>query len=204
MHPLQVTLDGRTLQKLETLRKEAERDGEYRVARRLLAIRLNAQGQTAGDISRLLDVHRSSATLWLQHWMQYGLDGLLEGHRSGRPAHLSENQISVLCDIVESGPIAYGLGSGVWTSPMITQVITEEFGVRYHPGHVRKLLHGMGFSLQRPRRRLLRADSRKQSRWKRYTFPQLKKTPGAREPRSSSKMKPPSAKTQPSTRLGRR
>ncbi len=35
---------------------------------------------------------------------------------------------------------------------MIAWVIEEEFGVQYHPGHVRKLLHGWGFSVQRPRR----------------------------------------------------
>jgi hypothetical protein len=36
---------------------------------------------------------------------------------------------------------AYGLDSGIWTSPMIVWVIEEEFGVQYHPGHVRKLLY---------------------------------------------------------------
>jgi transposase len=35
---------------------------------------------------------------------------------------------------------------------MIAWVIEEEFGVEYHPGHVRKLLHRWGFSVQRPHR----------------------------------------------------
>jgi transposase len=33
---------------------------------------------------------------------------------------------------------------------MISWVIQAEFGVAYHPGHARKLLHGLGFSVQRP------------------------------------------------------
>jgi hypothetical protein len=37
--------------------------------------------------------------------------------------------------------VAYGLDNGVWTSPMIAWVMEEEFGIKYHPGHVRKLLH---------------------------------------------------------------
>ena len=56
---------------------------------------------------------------------------------------------------LDSGPVAYGLDTGVWTSPLITHVIAEEFGVSYHPGHVRKLLYTMGFSVQRPQRLLV-------------------------------------------------
>jgi winged helix-turn-helix protein len=42
---------------------------------------------------------------------------------------------------------------------IVASVIEEEFGVQYHPGHVRKLLQGWGFSVQRPRRVLARADA---------------------------------------------
>jgi transposase len=63
---------------------------------------------------------------------------------------------------------------------MIAWVIEEEFGVVYHPGHVRKLLHELGFSVQRPRRVLARAEPREQDRWRRYTYPNLKKKPKAR------------------------
>jgi transposase len=60
---------------------------------------------------------------------------------------------------------------------MITWVIEEEFAITYHPGHVRKLLHALGFSVQRPRRVLVRANAAEQDRWHRRTYPQLKKRP---------------------------
>jgi transposase len=82
-----------------------------------------------------------------------------------------------LGDILDSGPVAYGLDRGIWTSPVIAWVIEEEFGVSYHPGHVRKLLHAMDFSVQRPRRVLARADAAEQERWQRRTYPNLKKKP---------------------------
>ncbi len=50
-------------------------------------------------------------------------------------------------------------------------------GTAYHPGHVRKLLHTMGFSVQRPRRVLARADAAAQDRWRRHTYPNLKEKP---------------------------
>lgn len=202
MQALQVELHPQTARKLKRLRREAEEDGEYRVARRIMGILLNAEGHTAGEISRLLNVHRSSVTLWLQRWIEHGWEGLLEGHRSGRPSGLGASERKKLCDILDSGPIAYGFSSGVWTSPMIAQVIATEFGVQYHPGHVRKLLHTLGFSVQRPRRTLVRADGKKQSRWRRYTLPRLKKTPSRKKPKSSMKTKRHSGKTRLSTRHG--
>ena len=107
----------------------------------------------------------------------YGVEGLLEGCRSGRPPLLTAEQRTQLEDILDSGPVAYGLDTGLWTSPMLAWIIEEEFGVAYHPGHVRKLLHGLGFSVQRPRRVLARADVGAQDRWHRRTYPNLKKKP---------------------------
>jgi hypothetical protein len=42
---------------------------------------------------------------------------------------LTRKQLEQLHDIVESGPVAYGLNSGVWTSPVLAGVIQEEFAV---------------------------------------------------------------------------
>lgn len=56
---------------------------------------------------------------------------------------------------------------------MIGHVIEEEFGMSYHPGHVRKLLHAMHFSVQGPRRVLVRAKAAEQDRWHRRTYPNL-------------------------------
>jgi transposase len=115
----------------------------------------------------------------LARYEAHGFESVLEGQRSGRPRALDEPQQVALADILDSGPVAYGLDSGVWTSPMIARVISEEFGVRYHPGHVRKLLYALGFSVQRPKRILARADPAAQDRWRRRTYPNLKKKPKA-------------------------
>jgi len=177
MVPRLLRLHPKSYSRLVRLSKEAEQDGAYRVAKRLQAVVLNAEGRTSGELAGILKAPRSKVSEWLSRYQAYGVDGLLEGYRSGRPPQLSEPQRKQLGDILDSGPVAYGLDSGVWTSPMIAWVIEEEFGVTYHPGHVRKFLHGLGFSVQRPRRLLARADARQQDRWHRHTYPNLKKKP---------------------------
>lgn len=177
MRPRLLRLHPSRYKRLLRLSKEAERDGAYRVAKRLQAVVLNSEGRTSGELAGILKAPRSKVSEWLARYEAYGIEGLLEGYRCGRPPRLTATQRQQLGDILDSGPVAYGLDSGLWTSPMIAWLIEEEFGVRYHPGHVRKLLHGLGFSVQRPRRVLARADAAEQDRWHRRTYPNLKKKP---------------------------
>ena len=175
MVPRTLDLHPSTLKRLIRLSKEAEQDGSYRVAKRLQAVVMNAEGYSSGEIARILKAPRSKASEWLRAYEERGVEGLLEGHRSGRPSGLNEKQLRKLGDILDSGPAAYGLDTGIWTSQMISWVIEEEFGVEYHPGHVRKILHDIGFFVQRPKRVLARADAAERDHWQRYTYPVIKK-----------------------------
>lgn len=180
MQPIFARGNARTLQRLKVLRQVAQTERVTRVALRLEAIMLSVQGQTSGQIAQGLQVDRTRVHAWIGAWNEHGDEGLLEGHRSGRPALLSAAQREQLADILDSGPVAHGLNTGVWTSPLIAQIIEDEFDVRYHPGHVRHLLKRLNFSVQRPKTRLVQADPKKQNRWVRYTHPNLKKTPGTK------------------------
>ena len=87
---------------------------------------------------------------------------------------LSE-QRAELAEIIEAGPQAAGYVSGVWTGPMIGDLIEQRFQVRYHNHHVPRLLNELGFSVQRPRKRLASADAEKQAVWLRDRLPAIKK-----------------------------
>lgn len=175
MQARMINLHHGTYRKLFDLKKLAEQDGEYRVAKRIHAILLNHDGNTSGSIANILHAPRSKVSEWLQKYSKHGYESLLEGQRSGRPSGLDKSQIQNLSDIIESGPVAYGYLSGIWTSIMISEVIQHEFSVTYHPGHVRKILRQIGFSVQRPRRQLIKADPEKQNKWRRYVYPNIKK-----------------------------
>jgi transposase len=191
-----------TIKRLIQACKEAAQEGAYRVARRLHAVVLNMEGRTAPEIASLLKVHRSKVSIWLQHWQRWGMEGILEGHRPGRPRALSDQQLQTLADILDSGPVAYGFHSGVWTCPMVSRVIEEEFSIPYHPAHVSRILHQLDFSVQRPRKVLARADRKAQSRWVRYHYPDIKKKPRAKAPPSSSRTKQLSGRTPLSIKPG--
>lgn len=177
-----VRLHFQTRRRLERWKKEAEADGAYRVAKRLRAILLNNDGCSSGEIAALLDAPRSKVSQWLSDYEAFGYEALLEGHRSGRPALLDDKQKQALGGIIDAGPLNYGFASGVWNAPMIGRVINEQFEIEYTARHVRRLLQEMGFSVQRPKRILARANRAAQQRWRRYTYPRLKKKPAPNAP----------------------
>ena len=177
MQPRFIKLHPRTRNRLELLMAEAATDKADRVSRRIHAVLLNSDEYTSGRISDILNVSRSKVSEWLKIFEEQGFEGLKEGERSGRPSRLSDLQKILLCDIIDSGPIAFGFSSGIWTSKRIAMAISEEFGVKYHPGHVRNLLQEFGFSVQSPKRVLALADKEKQAKWISKTYPSIKKKP---------------------------
>ncbi len=155
-----LSLHPKTKQKLINLKQAAEESGEYRVAKRIHAVLLNSENYTGPAIAELLHAHRSKVSEWLKNYETHGEEALLEGHRSGRPSSLNVKQIKSLSIIIDNGPVAYGFTSAVWSSLMIGEVIENEFDVQFHPGHVRKILKSMDYSMQKPMRVLARAGGR--------------------------------------------
>jgi transposase len=154
-------------------KQQAEVDGAHREARRFHAVLLNQDGWSSGEIAALLKGPRSRVSAWLRSFEQEGWPALRERERSGCPPLLDRIERQRLADLVDSGPTAYGFLSGVWTAPLIARVSEEEFDIRYHPGHVCRLLHQLGFSVQKPRTVMVRADAAAQQRGTRSVYPAI-------------------------------
>lgn len=182
MRPVFAKGDRKAIKKLLVVRREAQRERCPRVLLRVQGVLMSLEGHRTSDIADQLKVHRSTVPLWIEHWNRYGEEGLWEGQRSGRPAGLNEKQRQELRDILDGGPVAYGLETGIWTSPLVAQILREEFQQDYHPGHVRKLLRQLGYSVQRPTTNLVQADLQQKRKWVRSTYPNLKKTPKSKGP----------------------
>jgi transposase len=147
------------------------------VWRRARAVLGYIEGRRAVEVAAELDVTRGSVNRWLRWYETLGVPGLLTGKPPGPTPRLSEAQHDALTTLIESGSREAGYTSGVWTGPMIGDLIAQRFGVRYHNHHVPRLLHALGFSVQRPRRRLARADAEAQAAWLREKRPRIKKKP---------------------------
>jgi transposase len=84
----------------------------------------------------------------------------------GYAPRLSEEQLHRIDQALRQGARAHGFDTDHWTLDRITSVIEQTTGVRYHPGHVWKLLrHRLHYRLLRPARRAVERDERAIARW---------------------------------------
>lgn len=126
--------------------------------RRLKAAKLFAAGKGASEVARLLQVRRQSAHDWQQRWREGGVEALRSKGAAGPKHRLSAQEQAALATALVEGPEKHGHATAVWTLPRVAKLIEERTGQRYHPGHVWRLLRGLGFSCQQPTRRAIERD----------------------------------------------
>src|SRR4051812_30975757 len=132
----------------------------YAEGRRLRAWELYEQGWTQAAIARALGVTTGAVCQWVKRGRAGGRAALYRRERPGRQARLSERQGQGLLASLAKGAGAYGFRGEVWTTKRVAAVIEREFGVRYHPAHVSKVLRALGWTVQKPTTRASQRDER--------------------------------------------
>jgi len=163
------------------------RDHAQMEKRRKNAGRLFNKGYSAPEVARRLGVARQVAYRWKNAWEAGGTSALASKGPAGPKPKLTAEQTEQVTKALLAGPGAHGYKTNLWTLPRVAALIEDLTGVRYHPGHVWRLMGASGFSCQRPERRAIERDEKAIRRWKRVDWPGLKKKPAnSGEPSSLS------------------
>ena len=126
---------------------------DWREGRRLRAWGLKQQGWRQKDIAAALGVSEGAVSQWCKRARAGGAAALRHRPAPGPMPRLSPEQKQALLAILARGAEAYQFRGDVWTAPRVAEVIRQEFGVRYDPGHVSRILRACGWSVQKPIRR---------------------------------------------------
>ena len=78
-----------------------------------------------------------------------GRAGLKAAGRAGRKPG-APRQLAAIETALRHGPVAAGFTTTLWTLPRVAAVIERVTGMRYHPGHVWRILGRLDWTLQRP------------------------------------------------------
>lgn len=155
-------------------------------ARRRRAVALLKLGLSLHEVARQLGCDASSVLRWRDAVRKGGPDALKAKPAPGRPPKLTAAQKRRLVKYLLRGALAYGYATDLWTTQRIADLIAETFGVGYHRDHIGRLMHGVGWTHQKPERRAIERDEEAIQRWKRDAWPRIKKTRGGWVPISSS------------------
>jgi transposase len=147
------------------------------VRRRVRAARLLLRGEAPARVAVKVGAPRQTVYRWLDVLRAEGIDALRVTNKGGRPAQLDDEQHEQLRQILLAGPQAAGFGTDLWTLKRVRETIKRRFGVQYSEVHVWRLLGKLGFSSQKPDKRAKERDEAAIERWKKRTWPALKKSP---------------------------
>ena len=148
---------------------------DWREARRLRAWELKQQGWKQRRIAEALGVTPGAVSQWLTRVAEGGVAALRNRIRPGPTPRLAPEQRARIPEVLARGAEAYGFVGDVWTTGRVAAVIEREFGVRYHPAHVSRLLRAIGWSVQRPIRRAAQRDEAAIAAWYAERWPALKR-----------------------------
>jgi transposase len=165
---------------------------DLREWRRYRAWDLARRGWKQRDIATALGVTEGAVSQWLKKAREGGREALRRRIAPGPPHRLSAEQRAQLPALLANGAEAYGFRGDVWAAPRITAVIQREFGVRYHPSHVNRLVRALGLSVQQPEVRAAQRDPAQVDAWLEERWPALEKKLRTRPARSSGSTSPAS------------
>jgi transposase len=77
---------------------------DFAVRRRAHAVLLSGKGCHVGQLQDLFDVDRDTASLWIKHFEQSGLEGLLTRPRAGRRPIYTDGEIQQLKGLIDEDP----------------------------------------------------------------------------------------------------
>ena len=148
-------------------------------ARRLRAAALLADGNTAAQVAALTGASLSSVKKWSAALAKGGVEAL-----AAKPHPLHEGKLDIaqkaeLVEILVAGPLASGYPTDLWTCRRVADVVQKRFGVSYHPDHLGRILHDLGFTPQKPEQLARERDEPAIERWRHRDWPRIKKGPAA-------------------------
>jgi transposase len=154
--------------------------------RRLAALDLLKQGLNQSEVARRLKVCSQTVSRWARTSASGGKRTMKAAGRAGRKPLLDRKQVDGLVMLLKAGPEKLGYETPLWTCDRVAHLIEQEFGVRYHAGHVWKLLRRLNWTPQRPTGKALERNEEAIAEWKRKTWLAIKKKPKQKAARSSS------------------
>jgi transposase len=148
---------------------------DWKEWRRMRALSLKQEGWTQRKIAEALDVSAPAVSHWLALAERSGVEALRSHPGPGRIPRLTLAQKRLIPEFLWHGAEAYGFRGRVWTRARIALAIEEEFGVRYHKGHVGRLLKELHWTPQLPIRRAIQRDEAAIENWRAEVWPDLRK-----------------------------
>jgi len=139
------------------------------------AVKAVRNGQPVSSVAASFGVNERTVFRWLAAFASGGQKALLAKEIPGRPTRLEPKQIQwVAKAIKDKSPEQWKFEYALWTLGLVKQLIAQKFAVELSKATVSRLLHLLGFTVQRPLYRAWQQDPVLVERWHAEEFPRIR------------------------------
>jgi putative transposase len=111
------------------------------ILQRLIFIKHRYDGMSVDESAKLVNVSKNTGYLWQKSWNENGFDGIIPHFSGGRPSKLTEEQKTILKDMLKLGEN--------WTTKEVKEFISKNFGVNYSLKQIRIILHELDINYKK-------------------------------------------------------
>lgn len=163
MKAIQITRASPTADELWELYRK-EKDG--RMKERLHVIALMHRVKSAPKVAEIVGRVRNTVWEWVKAFNEGGLEGLTRKSPPGKKSRLSDDEKELLKADICRNPRDLGYDFSNWDGKSVAFHIKKRFGKEYAPRTTIRLMHKLGFTLQRPSTVPAKADPKAKEEFK--------------------------------------
>jgi transposase len=143
--------------------------------RRLLAGQLLLEGREAGEVSEIVGASKGSVNRWRREMEEGGMEALRAKPHPGPKPRLNAKQKQQLVEILLAGPRKASYSTDLWTCKRVADIVAKRFQVEYHPDHVGKILHDLGWTCQLPEQEAREGSKAAVEQWRKRDWLRIKR-----------------------------
>ncbi len=151
-------------------------DRKAQEAIRLMAVARVREGESPSAVIASYGMNRTTIHKWLNRakGKGAGVRKLRARKATGRPRTLTGQQERQIFHWVNGkSPMHHGFDFGLWTRPIVRELVQQKFGVTLSLASIGALLARLGLTPQKPLQRAYQRDPEAIERWQRETYPAI-------------------------------
>lgn len=149
-----------TVEQLAQLEQAINQSPYPEVRQRAIAVRMLHLGQHPEQVAQAVMVTSNTIYAWHKRWREQGLDGLRDGHRTGRPNKADRAYVQELERVLELEPRSLGLPFTIWTLNRLRLYLAEKTGILLSYTRFRALMSREGYRWKEPKHDLSHLQDR--------------------------------------------
>jgi len=114
---------------------------ESRFLHRLHCVLLVAQGSSCYQVAEWFGEHSCTVERWVHYFHEYGLEGLKDEQKTGRPRKVRDDQFKRLQGEISRNPFELGYDQHGWNGKLLKTHLEHHYGIELSVRQCQRLLN---------------------------------------------------------------